>query len=229
MKNQLLFTILLTILSQVTHAQSLVGLHTGEEIKHNNLRLKSPLFSRQYLLADQEIKYQLDNVRYYQNHDGYFLKWTKRSGNYEFMQREMEGAIEMYSVMRTNTSYDPNMGMHSTTSSKLNFYRKQNGDIKKVNGRNLSLDLAECPECLVEVKKGKTNSTISTVLFTAGMAIFVGTAASMLSKSPEPGESTGIPPGAIIGPVVCLSSMFFKAPIRKHYRNSIALYNNRNK
>ena len=227
MRRVLLF-IAWTLSAIVTsRAQNIVGLHNGQELEFGSLKLKEPAFSKSYLLADDSVKYSLDLVKYYRVGSDYYKKRMRHNGSYEFMYREQEGAIELYSVIRTVHSYNPNTGIPYSSSSKLNFYSKDVEGIKKVNGKNLKIDMSECELCLQEVKKAKTLSMISAIGLTAGLGIFIGTAATHLSETPEPGDSSGIPAGAIIGPALCFTPWILSGAKRKHFSNAISIYNER--
>lgn len=228
MRHIILFIAFALIIPISSSAQNIVGLHNGGEMKYKQLKLKNPAFSKSYLLADDSVKYSLDLVNYYQIGSDYYKKKFSNSGNYEFMKRELEGTISLYSVIRTTQSFDPNTGIPYSSSSKVNFYGKSNGSIKKVNSKNLKMDLADCEACQQEIKKAKTLGIISAIGLTAGLGIFIGTAASELSKTQEPGESTSFPPGAIIGTALCFTPLILSGSRRRHYSNAIAIYNERN-
>jgi hypothetical protein len=226
MKRTIFFVYAVLIVATTTQAQNFVGLHNGYKHEYKNLVLIKPGFSSRYLLADDSIKYRLSEVKYYQIQDGYFLKRGNRGT--EFMKREQEGIIELFGVVRTTHSFDPNTGIPTSSSSKINFYRKNNGRVKKVNSKNLRMDVSDCESCLKEIKKAKTLGVISAIGLTAGLGIFIGTAATHLSETPEPGEeSSSIPAGAIIGPALCFTPLILSGSKRSHFENAISLYNNR--
>lgn len=224
-KRTLLFICLATMIVGLAKAQNLVGLGGGQEYSYNKLALKSPLFASSYLLAEDSIKHPLKLVLYYQINGDYFKRRVLDGGDYEFMHRELTGFIELYSVIRTTTSYDPVTGVPMSSSSKVGFYSKNNQEFRKLKGKNLMEDLSDCGACIQEVKKAKTLGIISAIGLTAGLGIFVGTAATDLSERPEPGESTGIPAGAIIGPALCFTPVILGGPRRRHFINAISIYN----
>jgi hypothetical protein len=79
MRNRILLLIFSFIFSvNVLQAQFYVGLEDGTEIKHENLFLIQPAFSKKYLESGDGIKYSLDDVKYYHNHNGYYLKRVKK-------------------------------------------------------------------------------------------------------------------------------------------------------
>lgn len=139
------------------------------------------------------------------------------------MYREQQGTIELYSVVRTNQSYNAGTGISSSSSSKVNFYSKSNGSIKKANGKNLMMDLADCELCVQELKKAKTLNAISVVGLVAGLGIFIGTAASDLSKPDDLDKSTNIPPGLFVGGALCTTPWILCGARRKHISRSIEL------
>jgi hypothetical protein len=116
--------------------------------------------------------------------------------------------------------------MYSTQSTRWNYYRKEEGPIKNLNYKNLKIDMAGCDVCLSEARKGGVNSAMSKVTLATGIVVFIGTAIASFSQV-EPGESAHVGPGIYIGPALAVSSMFFRGPERKRYRNAIMLYNER--
>lgn len=225
MKRILLLFLSLTISVNLLQAQCYVGLEDGTEINHENLFLKKPAFSKKYLESGDGIKYSLDDVKYYNNHNGYYLKRVKKSGRYEFLQRELVGEIELFGITKSVSSYDYTSGMYSTQSTRWNYYRAENGPIKKVNYKNFKIDLVGCDACMKEAKKGGVNSTMSKVTFTTGLVVFIGSAIALFSQDLGPGESANAGPGIYIGPALAVSSMFFIGPARKRFKNAIMLYN----
>ena len=221
-----MFFIGLTLFVQSTgYPQALVGLSNGQEYRYKTVALKKPAFSSAYLLADDSIKYPLADVKYYEGNSGYFLRSDMGTAANEFMHREQTGNIELYSVMRWTSSYNSTTGESSMSKVKVNYYKKRYGTIKKLTGGNLSMDLMDCPKCLQEVKKGKGLSTVGAIGVVVGLGIFVGTAATTLSKPPTPGETKPMPAGVIIGPIFCLTPWLVKGAKRKHYQAAIDLYN----
>lgn len=226
-KQIILFTYLSILTASQLQAQNIVGLGSGKEYSYEKLVLKDPLFSKGYLLADDSIQHPLSVVMYYQIGGDYFKRRVLGGGRYEFMYRESEGAIERYSAIRSTTTYNPYTGVPTTTGGKVNFYSKNNEGLKKVKPSNLVVDLADCEMCVQEVKKGKTLSVVSAIGLTAGLAVFIGSAIKGLSNTPEPDESMSIPPGVIIGPILCFTPWFLSGPKQQHYNNAIMMYNER--
>jgi len=226
-KRTVFFVISSFIAVSTIQAQNLVGLGGGQEYSYDKLVIKSPLFSSGYLLAEDSIKYPLKLVWYYQIDGDYYRRRVLNNGSYEFIHREVEGAIELYSALRTTTTFNPYTGVPTTTTGKVNFYSKKGKAFKKVKGKNLMEDLSDCKPCMEEIKKTKTLNLISAIGLSAGLGIFIGTAVTNLSEKPEPGESSSIPAGVFIGPALCFTPWILSGPKRKHYSNAIEIYNER--
>jgi hypothetical protein len=228
MKKQTVLFICLTM-AIVTHlnAQNLVGLGGGQEFEYENLKWKEPLLSKRYLLADDSIRYPLSQIWYYQIDGNYFKRRLFSNGNYEFLRRESEGTIELYSTVRRTTSYDAVTGVPMSSSAKVNFYSISNKTFQKVNVSNLKRDISDYESCMQELKKAKTLNWVSAIALTAGLGIFIGSAAVDLSKTPDPDESAGIPAGVIIGPALCFTPWILSGAKRKHFENAITIYNER--
>lgn len=79
---------------------------------HESVVLKSPMMASNYLLADDSIQYPLTEVKYYQSEQGYFLR---RNTSNEFMYRKMDGALELFSVIRGNNAYNPTTGTFNSS------------------------------------------------------------------------------------------------------------------
>ena len=73
-KNTVLFICLSMAIVTHLNAQNLVGLGGGQEFEYENLKLKEPLLSKRYLLADDSIRYPLSQIWYYQIDGNYFKR-----------------------------------------------------------------------------------------------------------------------------------------------------------
>jgi hypothetical protein len=134
--------------------------------------------------------------------------------------------VTNYQAIRSSTtSYNAATGVPTSTSGKLNFYSKSGANFRKVKGKNLMYDLADCEACLLEVKKGRTLSVISGIGLTVGLCIFVGSAIKNLSEKSEPDDSASIFACAIIGPIICFTPWILRGPKLRYYDNAITIYN----
>ncbi|MFA6540604.1 MAG: hypothetical protein WCT99_03305 [Bacteroidota bacterium] len=73
-----LFLMLFTFLHAQQADSSFLHLSTGEK-KFSKVEFNDPFLSRSYILFNDSTRYELKEVKAYQNSDGYFAKYPGRS------------------------------------------------------------------------------------------------------------------------------------------------------
>ncbi|WP_197062951.1 hypothetical protein [Hymenobacter sp. APR13] len=219
-----------------------VGLKTGQVYKGFDVLVKQPLLGRPYLLMDGQQRFELDQVRYYEDETGFYVRTTLpgRSSRESTLRRDKVGRISLYSI--TSTQYAGNgMGgfggygryggfggypygfggpMYRTT--KTEYFSKDNGPIENLNVRTLALATADnqaATSLLLQARQYQTYTTLSYVA--AGGLLVAG-----LVQSLNPNSN-----GPAISPLVYASLPLMIVPLvlggktQNNVRQAISLYN----
>lgn len=221
-----------------------VGLKTGQVYKGFDVLVKQPFIGRPYLLVDEQ-RFDLDQVRYYEDETGFYVRTTLpgRSKRETTLRRDKVGRISLYSI--TSTQFAGNgmsgygMGgygryggfggypyggyggpMYRTT--KTEYFSKDNGPIEDLSLRNLMLatsDNQTATNLLLQARQYQTYTTISYVA--AGGLLVAGLVSSLNPNSNGPS----------ISPLMYASLPFLVVPLvlggkgQNNVRQAISLYN----
>ncbi len=217
-----------------------VGLENGDVINGNQVRFKSPMFGRDHILIDDHNRFELDEVAYYQNEDGYFKKFTPPGWPKEaFFKREVEGErIEVYSKLGSYTSYRPvggigttGMGVGMSMTPNYNFvrhdyYTKDNADPLTMSFANLNKDLADNPMSMDVLKKVRTLRTVTAILYVVGAAFtLAGISETFNHQSGDANQQIQISPFLIGGVVTLAIPNFLRSSKRKNMLAAVVAYN----
>lgn len=221
-----------------------VGLKTGQVYKGFDVLVKQPLLGRPYLLMDGQQRFELDQVRYYEDETGFYVRTTLpgRSSRESTLRRDKVGRISLYSI--TSTQYAGNgMGglggygygryggyggypygfggpMYRTT--KTEYFSKDNGPIENLSVRTLAVATADnqaATSLLLQARQYQTYTTLSYVA--AGGILVAG-----LVQSLRPNSN-----GPAISPLVYASLPLMIVPLvlggktQNNVRQAISLYN----
>ncbi|WBO84859.1 hypothetical protein [Hymenobacter yonginensis] len=219
-----------------------VGLKTGQVYKGFDVLVKQPLLGRPYVLLDGQQRFEMDQVRYYEDETGFYVRTTLpgRSSRESTLRRDKVGRISLYSI--TSTQYAGNgMGgfggygryggfggypygfggpMYRTT--KTEYFSKDNGPIENLNVRTLALATADnqaATSLLLQARQYQTYTTLSYVA--AGGLLVAG-----LVQSLNPNSN-----GPSISPLVYASLPLMIVPLvlggktQNNVRQAISLYN----
>lgn len=219
-----------------------VGLKSGQVHKGFDVLLKQPLLGRAYLLLDGQQRFEMDQVRYYEDETGFYVRTTLpgRSARETTLRRDKVGRISMYSI--TSTQYANNgmggMGgfgryggfggypygfggpMYRTT--KTEYFSKDNGPIENLTLRNLSLATADNQVAISLLLQARQYQTYTTFSYVAAGGLL----AAGLLRSLKPSAD-----GPTISPLVYASLPFLIVPLvlggksQNNVRQAISLYN----
>lgn len=221
-----------------------VGLKGGAVYNAYDVEVKSPLFGRSFLLLDGQRRVDLNEVGFYENENGHFVRTNLPGSSREAtLRREKIGRISLYATY--NTSYSPGgygmpgyggfgyggmgyggfggmgypYGGYRTT--KTEYFSKDNGPIQNLNSRNLALattDNAGAQELLGQARRLQTTTTIA---YVAGGGLLV----AGLLQSLRPGSTTGISPLFYAAIPVLIVPLVLQGKQASAQRQAIALYN----
>lgn len=214
-----------------------LGLHTGEIIKAKQLDYKTPAFGKKHFRLDgDKERYDFSQVKFYRNHTGYHLKGDPVGSGPAFYKREFHGTrINTYSIERTTYTagapgmYGAPMGGTFNTYT-LDYYTKDDGEMKKMKLANLKLDLKDNSASMVYLEKVSGINKVNGILYGAGAAMIIGgiIATANSAKKDEslpPGDSSiSISPFVFIGAVVVNIPWFTKGTKRKKMQEALMLY-----
>jgi hypothetical protein len=174
-----------------------VGLKSGQVLRGYDVELKQPLLGRTFLLIDGQQRFELNDVRYYEDETGFYVRTTLpgRSKRESTLRRDRVGRISLYSI--TSQQYVNNGGFGSPygygryggfggypygggfggyRTVRTEYFSKDNGPIEDLNIRNLQLATQDSPgsqQLLASARRYQTYTTLSYVgaggLLLAGM------------------------------------------------------------
>jgi hypothetical protein len=221
-----------------------VGLKTGQVYKGLDVLVKQPLLGRPYLLVDGQQRFDMDQVRYYEDETGFYVRTTLpgRSTRETTLRRDKVGRISLYSI--TSTQYAGNgmggfgpygygryggyggypygFGGPSYRTTKTEYFSKDNGPIENLSVRTLALATADnqaATSLLLQARQYQTYTTLSYVA--AGGLLVAG-----LVQSLNPNSN-----GPAISPLVYASLPLMIVPLvlggktQNNVRQAISLYN----
>ena len=218
-----------------------VGLKNGQVYKGFDVIMKQPLFGRSFLLVDGQQRFDLDQVRYYEDETGFYVRTTLpgRANREATLRRDKIGRISLYSI--TNTQYAGNnfggpfgygryggfggpygFGGPVYRTTKTEYFSKDNGPIENLNLRNLSIATADnqlATNLLLQARQYQTYTTLSYVA--AGGLLVAGLVTSLNSNDNRPA----------ISPLVYASLPLLIVPLvlggksQNNVRQAISIYN----
>jgi hypothetical protein len=176
-----------------------VGLKSGQVIKGYDVEIKQPVFGRSFLLVDGQQRFDLDQVRYYEDESGFYVRTTLpgRSNRESTLRRDRVGRISLYSITSTQYMNSPygmggyGMGRYGYggypygggyggyRTVKTDYFSKDNGPIENLTIRNLQLATADNPtsvKLLQDARRYQTYTTLSYIA--AGGLMLAGTFSS---------------------------------------------------
>ena len=216
-----------------------VGLKTGMVYNVTDVEVKNPLFGKNYLLLDGQQKVDFDNVGFYEDETGHYVRTNLPGSNREStLRREKTGRISLYSI--TSTSYNPGMGglggfgyggygyggmgypggYGGYRTVKTEYFSKDNGPIQNLSTNNLLLatrDNAGVQELLLA---GRHYQTITTAAYVVGGGLLV----AGLLQTLQPGRG-GISPLTFAAIPVLIVPLVFQGKQAENQKQAMAIYN----
>ncbi|WP_088843397.1 hypothetical protein [Hymenobacter gelipurpurascens] len=218
-----------------------VGLKTGQVIKGYDVEIKQPVFGRSFLLVDGQQRLDLDQVRYYEDETGFYVRTTLpgRSKRESTLRRDRVGRISLYSITSTQYMSNPygmggyGMGRYGYggypygggyggyRTVKTEYFSKDNGPIESLSIRTLQLATADNPgsvKLLQDARKFQTITTLSYVA--AGGLLLAGTLSSF-------GGSTGFNVSPLMYAAIPLAivPLVIGSKQQNNIKQAILLYN----
>ncbi|UOG75831.1 hypothetical protein MTX78_04345 [Hymenobacter tibetensis] len=222
-----------------------VGLKTGQVYKAYDVLIKQPLLGRSFLLLDGQQRFDLDQVRYYEDETGFYVRTTLpgRSRRETTLRRDRVGRLSLYSI--TSTQYAGNgfgnpygygryggfggfgnpygYGGPMYRTTKTEYFSKDNGPIEDLSLRNLLLATSDNQTSTNLLLQARQYQTFTTLSYVAAGGLLVAGLVSTLNPS---GNSS-----ASISPFFYGSLPFLIVPLvlggksQNNIRQAISVYN----
>lgn len=231
-----LFALFLGLSVLQLSAQKLeVGLKNGDVLNPTSIKHKTPAFGSSHLLLDGEMKYPVNQVKYYQDGTGYYIwDYIGLGGNVK-LKRELQGKINTFS--RVVSSYSPGVygpngyGGGTFSSSKITYLQSGPGSIRVLNYDNLLGIVKDHKPSMNELAGVKNIKTWNGVAYGLGSALIVGGLAHMgklnQQDGPPPFEDTTIK----FSPLFFMGAAMFVIPLAnreakgRRLDNAVKLFN----
>ncbi len=216
-----------------------VGLKTGLVYNVTDVEVKNPLFGKNYLLLDGQQRIDFDNVGFYEDESGHYVRTNLPGSNREStLRREKTGRISLYSI--TSTSYNPGYGgmggfgyggmgyggmgypggYGGYRSVKTEYFSKDNGPVQNLSSNNLLLATRENPGAQELLLAGRHYQTITTAAYVVGGGLLV----AGLLQTLRPGQG-GISPLTFAAIPVLIVPLIFQGKQAENQKQAISLYN----
>lgn len=215
---------------EVMDTTLMVELKNGKIIYANTIELKEPAFKSSYLLVNDNDKYEIENISYYQDKTGYYI-WAKTDGYGENLKlkRELSGKINTYS--RIATQYTHNQYGGTFSKVKVDYFQKGKGDVRKINYESLSLALSDNTESNSKLKEANRLRTLNIISALVGGGLIIGGVAHMQNlnkqEGPPPYENVSVKfsPLFFMGAATLTIPLFTRKPRVRKMQEAIEIYN----
>jgi len=145
--------------SQENKENEFLYLYSDSIMYGKTIEFTKPVFSKSYFTVNEK-KIESKKVKFYYNGYGLYANTSsiRFTGKTNFIRRTTPGKINLY--VTTTTSYSSTGPEEQTT---IHYYNKGYNDLKKVNYKNLYMDMSDNSECLLLLQDyKKTRNTLRT-------------------------------------------------------------------
>lgn len=224
-----------SLYGQVDQSKNYLYLKSDSVIYGENITYNTRYFGSSYFLVDT-IKINPIHVKFYQSKSGFYGRSDKMEVNPVFAVRVIQNKINIFKIDTIYSSYRfyptaTGMASSGLVINKQHFYNKGYSDLKKLNYRNLKVDLADNPESSLHLNKCKSVKRNTTILYSAGFALIIGGLGSLIAKTSNVPENTPEPnlkgnfAAMGVGFACCWAGYFVSLSQPKHLINAVKSYN----
>ncbi|UOR04035.1 hypothetical protein MUN82_13900 [Hymenobacter aerilatus] len=226
-----------------------VGLKGGQVYRAYDVEIKQPVFGRNFLLLDGQQRIDFDQVRYYEDETGFYVRTTlPKSRREATLRRDRVGRLSLYSITRTQYAggspfgYSPfgygygGFGMPygggfggypygGYRTVRTSYFSKENGPVQDLNVRNLSAAVSDNAGASALMAQARRYQTITTLSYVAAGGLMV--AGLVSSFNPNPGRPT-VSPLVYAGIPLLIVPLVLQGKQQNNIRQAITLYNSGN-
>lgn len=176
--------------SQVNENRNFLYLYSDTTVYAQKIRLRPNVLGSWVLSVDSR-SVPIGQVKFFNNERGFFANTRQLNffGEASFAERIIGGKINLYQqVVYQDVYYDGVdyrfSGFRREPVSTRMFYNKGFADLKRVNYKNLSVDMADDPQSLDLLKSYRKSMNTGTVMYVAGGAALLASVITLLSGDP---------------------------------------------
>ncbi|TKC04632.1 hypothetical protein FA048_19420 [Pedobacter polaris] len=168
--------------SQENESKNFLYLYSDSTIYAQKIRLR-PDFNGSWTLRADSRRIPVQQVKFFNNEDGFFANTKKLQfyGETSFAERIISGKVNLYQEVVYNPIafeadyYRFKDRKYQSVGAKM-YYNKGISDMKKINYKNLSLDMADNAQSLDLLKSYRKSKRTGIIMYVAaGAAIVAGT------------------------------------------------------
>ena len=209
---------------------------TGQVIKGNNIELKYGQLAIPYLLVDSN-NISLNEVKFYKTNEEFLANtnYINLLGNNSFSKRKIAGRINLYETFKLRSSpghFNSSTGSYSSGMIIINsksYYNKGFNDLKRINYKNLSIDLVDNSTSTHYLNKYQTRNIAQWVLGIAGGVLTIGGLMVVMDNNGGNFDPADVPYEALsvagVGMVFCCLSLYFNISKFEYIKKAINTYN----
>ena len=199
---------------------------TSDEKISGIVEVKSELFKQKYILLNDSVKYQLNQVKAFQNKDGFFVVFRNSRAVYKIAKRKETGNIDLYTsyeLVYSAGTYSPGFGPGGAgggvSNAAIEYYRKNNGALKSIEYDNLKTNLADNTKSMEYLRSYKSLNYAKIGLGVLGAGIIVSAFAGMSKEE-------GLPKGPLISGAVVMNLLWIPQILQgQEIKDAIKAYN----
>ncbi|WP_400192107.1 hypothetical protein [Hymenobacter sp. B81] len=216
-----------------------LGLKSGQVYAADDVEVRQPVFGRSYLLVNGQQRFDLDQVKFFEDETGHYVRTMLPGSRREAtLRRDKTGRISTYSI--TTQQYQPGgfggpygygryggfggpwggypYGGYRTVRTE--YFSKDGGPIEEMSFRNLSVALSDNPGSAETLRDVARLRRISTAGYVAGGGLM---AAGLLSTFS--GANQRISPLMFLSVPVLLVPSILSGSQHRKLRQAVTLYN----
>jgi len=218
-----------------------VGLKSGQSFRAYDVEIRQPVFGRSFLLLDGQQRFSLDEVKYYEDETGHYVRTTLPNSSREAtLRRDKVGRISLYSALSSQYAgsypgggFSPygyggryggmgGFGGPVYRTVRTEYFTKDNGLVQSLNLKTLSLATADNPTSTALLLEAHRYQHYATASYVAAGALMVGGLIATLHPKPN---------GPAVSPLIYAAFPFLVVPIvvqskqQHNMRQAISLYN----
>jgi hypothetical protein len=173
--------------SQTNESKNYLHLYSDSTIYAQKIRLR-PDFAGSWILRADSRRIPVQQVKFFNNEDGYFANTKKLNffGESSFSERIIEGKINLYQqVVYDPIQYERDYyrfrdRSRQTVDTRM-FYNKGLSDLKKVNYPNLVADMADNSKSLDLLEAYRRSRSTAVAMYVGAGAAFIASAVTLFA------------------------------------------------